>query len=77
MNSSSIKIDHPIVVAADKCGIEKYGSPTLSDQSKISFPSIKMGPGFKDHTLQMNLFMSKEWKCNPSIYKFTKQNSLK
>ena len=40
LNSSSIKIDHPIVVAADKCGIEKYGSPTLSDQSKISFPSI-------------------------------------
>lgn len=45
LNSSSIDIEHPIVKAGDSIQIEKYGSPTLSDQSKISFPSIKIGPG--------------------------------
>ena len=45
LNSSSIDLEHPIVKGADSIQIEKYGSPTLSDQSKISFPSIKIGPG--------------------------------
>ena len=45
LNSSSISTDHAIVSAANKLGVQKFGSPTLSDQSKISFPSIKMGPG--------------------------------
>ena len=45
LNSSSIDLEHPIVKAGDSIQIEKYGSPTLSDQSKISFPSIKIGPG--------------------------------
>ena len=26
-------------------GREPYGSPTLSDQALMSFPSVKMGPG--------------------------------
>ena len=45
LNSSSISTNHAIVLAANELGIQKYGSPTLSDQSKISFPSIKIGPG--------------------------------
>ena len=45
LNSSSIDLEHPIVKAGDSVQIEKYGSPTLSDQYKISFPSIKIGPG--------------------------------
>ena len=57
LNSSCINIDHPIVVAADKSGIEKYGSPTLSDQSKISFPSIKMGPGDSKRSHTANEFI--------------------
>ena len=26
-------------------GIETYGSPTLSDQALMPFPSVKIGPG--------------------------------
>ena len=26
-------------------GMEPYGSPTLSDQALMSFPSFKLGPG--------------------------------
>ncbi len=45
LNSSSISPDHPFVQAAVKLGREPYGSPTLSDQSVLSCPSLKMGPG--------------------------------
>jgi acetylornithine deacetylase len=45
LNSSSIKMDHPVVVAAKNMGINLYGSPTSSDQAIIPYPSIKIGPG--------------------------------
>ncbi len=45
LNSSSIDVNHPIVRAGVKYGRETYGSPTLSDQSVLSCPSLKMGPG--------------------------------
>ena len=45
LNSSSISLNHPVVKAGEKLKIPKYGSPTLSDQSKVSFPTIKIGPG--------------------------------
>lgn len=45
LDSSSIDVNHPIVMAGLKYGRETYGSPTLSDQSVLSCPSLKMGPG--------------------------------
>ncbi|HEY9005988.1 M20 family metallo-hydrolase [Ohtaekwangia sp.] len=45
MRPSGIAEDHPLVKAAIKLGIERYGSPTTSDQALIPAPSIKMGPG--------------------------------
>jgi acetylornithine deacetylase/succinyl-diaminopimelate desuccinylase-like protein len=45
MRPSGIKEDHPLVKAAIKLGIERYGSPTTSDQALIPAPSVKMGPG--------------------------------
>jgi len=45
LSSSAIDINHPIVQAGLKCGRNTYGSPTLSDQSVLSCPSLKMGPG--------------------------------
>ncbi len=45
LNSSSIPIDHPLVKAGISLGRETYGSPTLSDQSVLSCPSLKLGPG--------------------------------
>lgn len=60
LNSSSIHPNHKIVKAAVSLGIEKYGSPTLSDQSKISFPSIKIGPGDskRSHTANEFIFIN-------------------
>ncbi len=45
LNSSSISSEHPIVKAGESMGKKTYGSPTLSDQANMSFPSLKMGPG--------------------------------
>jgi len=45
LNSSSISIKHELVKAGKKIGRKTYGSPTLSDQSKLNCPSIKLGPG--------------------------------
>jgi acetylornithine deacetylase len=45
MRPSGIAEDHPLVKAAIKLGINRYGSPTTSDQALIPAPSVKMGPG--------------------------------
>ena len=45
LNPSSIKLEHPLVQAGIQLGMKPYGSPTLSDQSLISIPSLKLGPG--------------------------------
>lgn len=45
LKSSAIDSGHPILLAAKKLGLECYGSPTLSDQALIPYPSIKIGPG--------------------------------
>lgn len=45
LNSSSIDINHPIVQAGISLGKTFYGSPTLSDQSLMNFPTLKIGPG--------------------------------
>ena len=45
LNPSGIAKDHPFVVAGLMLGRETYGSPTLSDQALMPFPSVKMGPG--------------------------------
>ena len=60
LNSSSIPIDHPIVVAGIKLGRKTYGSPTLSDQSVLSCPSLKLGPGdsFRSHTADEFIYVN-------------------
>ena len=52
LNSSSISAEHPIVKAGVSMGRDIYGSPTLSDQSVLSCPSLKLGPGdsLRSHT---------------------------
>jgi len=44
-NSSGISMDHPIVRCGLGLGLEAFGSPTLSNQTRCSFPTIKIGPG--------------------------------
>ncbi|WP_378172300.1 M20 family metallo-hydrolase [Aquimarina sp. SS2-1] len=45
LGSSSIPKDHAIVKSGIALGRTTYGSPTLSDQSVLSCPSLKLGPG--------------------------------
>ena len=45
LQPSQIDKEHLIVKAAEKLGIETFGSSTLSDQTLLKIPSIKMGPG--------------------------------
>ena len=45
LNSSSIALDHPVVKKGLDLGLSYFGSPTLSDQALMRFPSLKIGPG--------------------------------
>ena len=45
LHSSSISADHPLVRRCIDMGKTPYGSPTLSDQAVMPFPSFKLGPG--------------------------------
>ena len=45
LNSSRTDLNHPFVQRALLLGREPFGSPTLSDQALMSFPSVKIGPG--------------------------------
>jgi len=45
LNSSRTDMDHPFVQRALMLGQKPFGSPTLSDQSLMPFPSVKIGPG--------------------------------
>lgn len=45
LNPSSIDLMHPLIQAGIGLGMKPYGSPTLSDQSLIAIPSLKLGPG--------------------------------
>lgn len=45
LQPSSIDKEHAFVKAGVKLGRELYGSPTLSDQALMPWPSVKIGPG--------------------------------
>ena len=45
LHSSSIPLEHPLVKQCVKMGLTPFGSPTLSDQALMPFPSLKLGPG--------------------------------
>lgn len=57
LHSSSIPADHPIVARLVGMGKQPYGSPTLSDQSVMSFPSLKLGPGESARSHTANEFI--------------------
>lgn len=57
LNPSSIELKHPLVQAGIGLGMKPYGSPTLSDQSLISIPSLKLGPGDSTRSHTPNEFI--------------------
>ena len=59
LQSSGLPADHLIFSVAKKLGIPCFGSPTLSDQALMLWPSIKTGPGFSErsHTADEFIFL--------------------
>lgn len=45
LHSSSIPEGHPLIQRCKEMGMTPFGSPTLSDQALMRFPSFKLGPG--------------------------------
>lgn len=60
LNSSSIALENPFVQRAVMIGKKPYGSPTLSDQTFMPFPTLKMGPGdsARSHTANEYILLS-------------------
>ncbi|BDD11572.1 acetylornithine deacetylase (plasmid) [Fulvitalea axinellae] len=60
LNSSGLPADHPAVLKAEAMGLERFGSPTLSDQALMSFPTVKIGPGdsARSHTADEYILVS-------------------
>ena len=60
LNSSRIDLEHPFVQRAIRLGRTPFGSPTLSDQALMKFPSVKMGPGksSRSHTADEFIMIS-------------------
>lgn len=57
LHSSSIPADHPLVKRCVALGMKPFGSPTLSDQALMPFPSFKLGPGESSRSHSANEFI--------------------
>ena len=59
MKSTSIALDHPLVLAGVQLGKGYYGSPTTSDKALMPFPTLKMGPGdsARSHTADEFIYL--------------------
>lgn len=59
LNSSKVPEGHKILKVAEKLQINQYGSPTLSDQALIPYPSVKIGPGdsARSHTADEFIYL--------------------
>lgn len=59
LKPSFIAEDHPLVQAGLACGMDIYGSPTLSDMALMNFPAVKLGPGdsSRSHTADEFIFI--------------------
>ncbi|WP_110495939.1 M20 family metallo-hydrolase [Candidatus Karelsulcia muelleri] len=60
LKSSSIDPNHKIVNLAKRLNIKIFGSPTLSDQSVMNFPTVKIGVGdsSRSHTPNEYILLS-------------------
>jgi acetylornithine deacetylase len=59
LRSSNLPEEHLLQQVATSMGLEKFGSPTLSDQALIPYPSAKIGPGdsARSHTADEFIFL--------------------
>ena len=69
LSSSATPLNHPIIVKAKETGREIFGSPTLSDQALMPFPSVKIGPGKSSRSHTADEFVEiKEIEQGISVY---------
>ncbi|MBP5569708.1 MAG: M20 family metallo-hydrolase [Prevotella sp.] len=57
LHSSRIDLEHPLVKRCMEMGMAPFGSPTLSDQALMSFPSFKLGPGLSSRSHSADEFI--------------------
>lgn len=57
LKSSRIDPDHPLIRKCITMGMKPFGSPTLSDQALMHFPSFKLGPGESSRSHSANEFI--------------------
>jgi len=60
LSSTATPLDHAVVKRGRELNRTIFGSPTLSDQALMSFPSLKMGPGnsSRSHTADEYVLLS-------------------
>lgn len=71
LKPSGINPEHTILKAATNLGIPHFGSPTMSDQALMPFPTVKIGPGdsARSHTADEFIYISElmegieKYKC--------------
>lgn len=59
LGSTATPVGHPVVAKCLEMGLMPFGSPTLSDQTLLTCPSLKMGPGqsARSHTADEFIFV--------------------
>ena len=57
LKASGIDAGHVVIKAAGALGIDTFGSPTISDQALMPFPTIKIGPGDSARSHMANEFV--------------------
>ena len=50
LSSTATPLDHPVLKRGQDINRITFGSPTLSDQALMPFPSLKMGPGYSSRS---------------------------
>lgn len=57
LKSSRIDPHHPLIERCRALGMTPFGSPTLSDQALMPFPSFKLGPGESERSHSADEFI--------------------
>ena len=57
LKSSRIDPEHPLIRKCVAMSMKPFGSPTLSDQALMHFPSFKLGPGESSRSHSANEFI--------------------
>lgn len=78
LGASSISESHPLVLQLKQMGRIPYGSPTLSDQTALSCPSMKLGPGesTRSHTADEYIEIREIQEAIPMYIELLSKTSL-